>query len=198
MDVNQRTEQKRVVVDTPGIRREVVTARTQREPAESGVSTGMVALIAIFAITAIGIIVYVVSNRNANESADRNANIDVASQPTNQPATTIIQQPAALPLQAPIIIQQPAPAQQVPVIIQQAAQPSQNTGARDDAIMQEVAARRLIEDPDMGSVSITVSEARAVLTGTASSEAIKARAERLVKEVSGVKSVDNKIFVPGA
>ncbi len=198
MDPNQKTEQKRVVVDTPGIRREVVTERTQRGPTESGISTGMIAFIAIFAITAIGIIVYVVSNRNENESANRNANMKIASQADTPqaPATTIIQQPPA-PQQAPIIIQQPAPEQQAPVIIQQPAQPSQNTGASDDAIMQEVAAKRLIDDPEMGSVSVSVSDARAVLTGNANTEAIKARAERMVKQVRGVRSVDNKIFVSG-
>jgi hypothetical protein len=196
MDPNQKTEQKRVVVDTPGVRREVVTERTQRGPTESGISTGMIAVIAIVTIAAIGIIVYVVSNRNVNESANRNANLEMAGQANTQPATTIIQQPAAPAQQAPVIIQQPA--QQAPVIIQQPVSgPVENSSATADASMQDVAARKLIEDPDMGSISVTVSEARAVLTGNANSEATKARAERLVKEVRGVRSVDNKIFVPG-
>jgi len=197
MDPNEATEQKRVVVDSPGVRREIVTERTQRGPTESGLSTGMIALIAIFAITAIGIVVYIVSNRNANESANRNANIEVAGQASSPqaPATTIIQQPAQ---QAPVIIQQPAPAQQAPIIIQQPAGPSAENGiSKDDAAMQAAAAKILIEDSNMGSVSVTVGEARAVLTGTANSEATKERAEHLVKTVRGVKSVENKIFVSG-
>lgn len=199
MNPNEATEQKRVVVDSPGVRREIVTETTQRGPTESGLSTGMIALIAILAIVAIGIVVYIVSNRNANESANRNANIDVASQASSPqaPATTIIQQPAAPPQQAPVIIQQPAPAQQAPIIIQQPAAAAENGNSKDDSAMQAAAAKILIEDPDMGSVSVSIGGARAVLTGAANSEATKERAEHLVKTVRGVKSVENKIFVSG-
>ena len=80
MDSNEETVQKHVVVDSPGQRSEVLTERTQRGPRESGLSTGTIAIIAILAITAIAAILYIVSNRNANESANRNANLDVASQ----------------------------------------------------------------------------------------------------------------------
>ncbi|HLE62188.1 MAG TPA: BON domain-containing protein [Pyrinomonadaceae bacterium] len=84
-------------------------------------------------------------------------------------------------------------------IIQQSA-PSggvaENSSAKDDAALQE-AAEKILNDPDMGSVSITVTSARAALTGTANSESTKERAERLVKSVRGVKSVDNKIYVAG-
>jgi osmotically-inducible protein OsmY len=61
--------------------------------------------------------------------------------------------------------------------------------------MQEVATKRLTDEPDMASVSITISEAQAVLTGNVNSAATKAKAERLVKAVRGVKSVDNRIVV---
>jgi osmotically-inducible protein OsmY len=61
--------------------------------------------------------------------------------------------------------------------------------------MQEVATKRLTEEPDMGSVLITISDAQAVLTGSVNSAATRAKAERLVKAVRGVKSVDNKIVV---
>jgi uncharacterized membrane protein YeaQ/YmgE (transglycosylase-associated protein family) len=67
----------------------------------------------------------------------------------------------------------------------------------DDANMQEVATRRLNDEPDMATVSITISEARAVLTGTVNSDAAKAKAEQIVKAVRGVKSVDNQIVVSG-
>ena len=195
MDSNEETVQKHVVVNSPGQRSEVLTERTERGPRESGMSTGMIAIIAIFAITAITVVVYMVSNRTANESANRNANLDVASQ---APPTTIIQQPAPAQ-QAPIIIQQPAPAEQAPVIIQQPAQTSQRefTSANDDANMQDIATKRLTEDADMTGVVMTVTDARAVLTGTVNSAATKAKAEQIVKAVRGVKSVDNKIVVSG-
>jgi flagellar hook-associated protein FlgK len=194
MDSNQETVQKHVVVNSPGQRREVLTERTQRGPRESGLSTGTIAIIAILAITAIAAILYIVSNRNANESANRNANLDVAT--SQAPPTTVVQQPAPAQ-QAPVIIQQPA--QQAPVIIQQPAQPSQreNTSANDDANMQDIATKRLTQEPDMAGVVMTVTDARAFLTGTVNSEATRAKAEQIVKAVRGMKSVDNKIVVTG-
>ena len=192
MDSNEETVQKHVVVNSPGQRSEVLTERTERGPRESVLSTGTIAIIAILAITAIAAIFYIVSNRNANESANRNANLDVAASEAN--SHQIAQQPAQ---QAPVIIQQPA--QQAPVIIQQPAQPSQreNTSANDDANMQDIATKRLAEDPDMAGVVMTITDARAVLTGTVNSAATKAKAEQMVKAVRGVKSVDNQIVVSG-
>ena len=191
---NERTEQRRVVVDSPGERREIVTERTQSAPRESGISAGTVAIITILVVMVVGAIFYFVSSRNANEAANRNANLDAASQASAEhpPSTTIVQQPAA---PAPVIIQQPALGQQAPVIIQQPAQPNPRDSASDDANMQEVATKRLTEEPDMALVSITISDSQAVLTGSVNSAATRAKAERLVKAVRGVKSVDNRIVV---
>jgi flagellar basal body-associated protein FliL len=191
MDLNEERVQKHVVVNSPGQRSEVLTERTERGPRESRSSTGMIAIVAILAIAAIAVVLYIVSNRNANESANRNANLDVAASQTDshQPPTTIVQQPAQ---QAPVIIQQPA--QPAPVIIQQ---PAQRDSASDDANMQDVATKRLGEELDLNAVAITIIDARAFLTGTVNSPATRAKAERLVKEVRGVKSVDNKIVVSG-
>jgi hyperosmotically inducible protein len=192
MDSNQKKVQKHVVVNGPGRHSEVLTERTQTRP-ESRSSTGTIAIVAILAIAAIAIVLYLVSNRNANESANRNANLEVASQTNahDAPATTIVQQPAQ---QAPVIIQQPASGQVAPVIIQQ---PNQRDNASDDANMQEVATKRLNDEPNMSGVVMTVTDARAVLTGTVNSVATKARAEQIVKAVRGVKSVDNQIVVSG-
>ena len=76
-------------------------------------------------------------------------------------------------------------------------QPTQRDIASDDANMQEVATRRLNDEPDMTTVSIAINAARAVLTGTVNSEATKAKAEQIVKAVRGVKSVDNQIAISG-
>ena len=192
MDSNEETVQKRVVVNSPYQRSEVLTGRTERGLREPRSSTGTIAIVAVIAIAAIAIVLYIVSNRNANESANRNANLEVASE-AQQPAP-IVQQPAQ---QAPVIIQQPP--QQAPVIIQQPAEPSQrqNTTANDDANMQDIATKRLTQDPNMAGVVMTVNDARALLTGTVNTEATKAKAEQLVKGVRGVKSVDNKIVVSG-
>jgi len=74
-------------------------------------------------------------------------------------------------------------------------QPTHRDIASDDANMQEVVTRRLNDEPDMTAVSLTISEARAILTGTVNSEATKAKAEQIVKAVPGVKSVENQIVV---
>jgi len=189
MDSNEETVQKHVVVNSPNQRSEVLSERIERGPREPRSSTGTIAIVAILAIAAIAVVLYLVSNRNANESANRNANLEVASQ---APPTTIVQQPAQ---QAPVIIQQPA--QQAPVIIQQPAQPSQreNTSANDDANMQDIATKRLAEDQNMAGVIMTTTDARVVLTGTVNSAATKAKAEQIVKSVRGVKSVDNQLVV---
>ena len=181
------------MVDSPGERREIVTERTQIAPRESGISAGTVAIITLLVVMVVGAIFYLVSSRNANEAANRNANLDAASQASTEhpPSTTIVQQPAQ---PAPVIIQQPALGQQAPVIIQQ-PQPNPRDSASDDANMQEVATKRLTEESDMASVLITISDAQAILTGSVNSAATKAKAERLVRAVRGVKSVDNKIVV---
>jgi hypothetical protein len=189
MDSNEEV-QKHVVVNSPYQRSEVLSERTERGPRESRSSTGTIAIVAILAIAAIAVVLYLVSNRNANEAANLNANLDVASQAP--PPTTIVQQPAQ---QAPVIIQQPA--QQAPVIIQQPAQPSQreDTSANDDANMQDIATKKLAEDLNISGVLMTITDARVVLTGTVNSAATKAKAEQIVKAVRGVKSVDNQIVV---
>ena len=76
-------------------------------------------------------------------------------------------------------------------------QPTQRDIASDDANMQEVATRRLSDEPDMTTVSVAINAARAVLTGTVNSDAAKAKAELIVKAVRGVKSVNNQIVVSG-
>ena len=181
MDPSEKTEQRRVLVGSPGQRKEIVTETTQRVPGELGIPTGMIAIVGIVAVASVGIILFLVSNRNAGD-ANRNANIDIAAQnaPT-QPGTTIIQQPA--------------PAQQAPVIIQQPAQENSRDSSSDDANMQDVATKRLSEESDMTAVGVSISGARAVLTGSVNSSASKAKAERLVKGIRGVLSVDNKIVI---
>jgi hyperosmotically inducible periplasmic protein len=186
METNERIAQKRVVLDSPGERREVITETTRAGPEAFTLSPGTLGVIAILVAIVIGIAIYVVSNRNENEAANRAAASQVSKE---QVPPTIIQQPAVLP--APVIIQQPAPAQPAPVIIQQPAQPS---GAIiDDATMQELATKRLADEPGLASVLAVISEGRAVLSGTVNSAASKVKAEQLAKSVRGVKSVDNQL-----
>jgi hypothetical protein len=200
MNTNEGREQKtHVVVDTPTQHREVLTERTETTPERSGPSTGTIALFAIVAITVIGIVIYMVSNRNAERAADRNANLTAATINSNQqvqPPTTIIQQPAAQPQQTPVIIQQAPPAQQqAPVIIQQAAPPPGRDSAGTDATVQEAAMQKLSESDGMALVTIRVSRGTATLSGSATSATLKSQAEQVVRAVRGVNAVDNQITV---
>ena len=191
MDSNRETVQKRVVVDGAGERSEVVTERSQSDRRANGISAGTVAVIAIVAVMVVAGVIVVVMNQNANEAANRNANMVAAvALPTAQQAAPV--------QQAPIIIQQPATVQPAPVIIQQPAEQNstQRTSANEDASMQDIAVKKLSEDQELESVVATVNNAHAVLSGAAGSAAAKARAEQLVKGVPGVKSVENKIVVP--
>jgi osmotically-inducible protein OsmY len=61
--------------------------------------------------------------------------------------------------------------------------------------MHEVANMRLGEDMAMDAVSITITDARAILTGTVHSAITREKAEQIVKAIRGVKSVDNQIVV---
>src|SRR4030095_7526054 len=143
MDSNNEIVQKDVVINGRGQRSELLTERRQKGRGESGLSIGPIAIIAILAITVLGMILYIVSNRITNESANRSETLQVASQP---PVPSTAPQPAQVQ-QAPVIIQQPdAPAQQQTRILQQ---PIPRDSASDDANMQEVATRRLVDEPDM-------------------------------------------------
>lgn len=190
---NSEMEQQRVVVNGPGERRETVTARTETRPREFSMSPGTVALIILLALLALGLTFYVVSNKNANEAANRQALLEAAQQNQQTPPPAVV--PA--PVQPPVIVQQPAPPAQAPVIVQQ---PPAQTGVRessvlDDATMQDAAIRRLTEDSALATISVLVADGRATLTGKVDTTELKARAERVVKAVRGVKSIDNKIVV---
>jgi hypothetical protein len=201
MNTDEERQQKtHVVVDTPTEHREVITQRTESVPERSGLSTGTIAIIAIVMITVIGIIVYLVSNKNAERDADRNANLTAATLNNNQQSQPmIIQQPAAPPQpQSPVIIQQaPAQQQQPPVIIQQTAPPQSVDSSSADANVQEAAMQKLNRNDGMALVTIKVSRGTATLTGTATSAALKSQAERVVRSVRGVTAVDNQITVAG-
>jgi BON domain len=183
MEPNERIEQKRIVLDSPGERREVTTETSSVGPKEFALSPGTIALIVLLAVVAIGITIYVVNNRNENEAANR----EIASQTNSaQVPPTVIQQPAA----PPVIIQQPAAP---PVVLEPPAQPS--GAVIDDATMQELATKRLADEADLTGVSVAITDGKASLTGNVSSADKKIKAGQVVKAVRGVKTVDNQLTV---
>jgi hypothetical protein len=189
----QQSESRRVVVETPNARREVVHSEAVRYPERSGVSGAVLAAIVVGVIALATIIILFVMNQQQND-----ANANLAQTP---PQTTIVQQPAQQPVQQPpVIVQQPA-TQPAPVIIngQPAPAGGGSTAATgpDDGTIQTAIDKKLNDDPVFSSLGITVTvlNGKATLMGTVKTEALKSQVERAVRNVKGVKSVDNQISV---
>ena len=109
------------------------------------------------------------------------------------PPPVIVQQPAP---QQPVIIQQPAPQQQ-PVIINQPAAAPPPSSEPDDAAIQSNIDKRLTNDSALAPLNITatVTNGKVTLLGNVATPELKQRLERLVKEIKGVRGVDNQITV---
>ena len=188
----EEATRRRVVVETPNERREVVHSQSVRD--NSGISAGMVGVLAVVAIALITMLV--LFWMNSQPTTD-----ETALTPAQQP--TVIQQPAPA-LQPPVIIQQPAPAPATqPIIVTPPAGGSTTSAATEsinlDSNIQLAIDKRLTEDPAFSSLGITASviNQKVMLVGTVKTEAIKADVERMVKQIKGVKIVDNQIIVSG-
>ncbi len=184
-------ESRRVVVDTPNARREVVHSEEVRYPDRSGMSGAALAAIVVGVIALAAIIILFVMNQQQND-----ANANVAQTP---PQTTIVQQPAEQP---PVVVQQPAPATQpAPVIINGQPAPPTSSGATttapDDGSIQAAIEKKLTNDPTLSTLGVTatVLNGKVTLMGSVKTEALKSQVERAVRNVKGVKSVDNQISV---
>jgi len=206
-DEEQR-KRSRVVVNTPTERREVVHQQTTRYPEKSGFSGGMVAAVALTAIAATAIIFLFMMNRG-DEAAETNINVrtSTATQPTPVAQVPVIVQQTPMTQPTPIIIQQPASAP--PVIIQAppttttttapatTAAPATSASGTDDTSLQLKVETAFRDDPDISVTSViaTVLEGKATLTGEVKTPALKQKAERLVRTVKGIASVENKVTV---
>lgn len=189
----QQAERKRVVVETPNSRREVSSSQSVQYPERSGVSSGVLAAIVIGVVVVAAVVILFVMNQQ-----QQNANANVAQ---TQPPTTVVQQPAQQP---PIVVQQPAPATQpAPVIINGQSAPATSSGATtapkgpDDGAIQNTIDKRLNDDPTFSQLGVTASVVggKVTLMGTVKTEALKKQVERAVRDLKGVKSVDNQIIV---
>src|SRR6266436_1308682 len=185
----KQAESRRVVVETPNARREVVHSETARYPERSGMSGAALAAIVVGVIALATIIILFVMNQQQND-----ANTNVAQTP---PQTTIVQQPAQQP---PVVVQQPAPVTQpAPVIINgapAAGGTTMSTGP-DDGSIQTAIDKKLNNDPTLSTLGVTatVLNGKVTLMGTVKTQALKLQVERAVRNVRGVKSVDNQISV---
>jgi len=188
----EQARRSRVVVETPSERREVVHSQSVRTPDNSGISAGMVGVLVVVAIALITMLVlFWLSSQPTTD----NANL-AAQQPT-----TVVQQPAPVQ-QPPVIIQQPAPATQpAPIVV---TPPAASGGAtmptesvNMDSTIQDAVDKRITDDPELSTLGITatVLNGKVMLVGTVKTEELKTRIERMVKQVKGVKQVDNQISV---
>lgn len=186
----QEARRSRVVVETPTTRREVTHTEAVRGDRD-GISGATVGVIVVVAIALVTILILFLMSGQQDLAND---NLALQQQPA-QPSTTIVQQPAAQ--QPPVIIQQAPPAtQQAPIIVTQPASGGTTTGPDDSTIQSEID-KRILDDPNLSTLGVTVSVigGKATLIGTVKSESIKAQFERLVRAVKGVKDVDNQILV---
>jgi len=220
----EHQKRSRVVIETPNARREVVEERTVRQPPppgyypppeRRGYSAGVLATVALLAIAATAIIFLFLTNSREDSSTEVNINARTAAATQPTPLTqppVIVQTP--LPQPTPIIIQAPTTTTAPPPVIVQAppadtttAAPPTTTAppastappaaASDDATLQTKIDKAFAEDPAVSAAvfDASVVNGRVRLSGTANSEAVKQRAERLAYAVKGVLGVDNKITV---
>ncbi len=191
----EQARRSRVVVETPNERREVVHSQSVRD--NSGISAGMVGVLVVVAIALITMLV--LFWMNSQPTTDENAALTAQQQPT------VIQQPAPAQ-QPPVIIQQPAPATQpAPIIVTPPAGGSTTSGSTTsesvnmDSSIQTAVDKRLADDPTFSTLGITASvlDGKVMLIGTVKTETMKADIERAVKQIKGVKQVDNQIIVSG-
>ena len=189
---DEHGERRRIVVETPNERREVVHSEQVRHPQRSGVSGATLAAVVIAVIALAAVMILFVLNRQ--DTMNNNAT-------AQQPPQTIIQQPAQQPVQQPpIVVQEPAPATQpAPVIVNNPPPAGGSTSGRvsDDSTIQTAIDKKLSDDPSLGSLGITavVLNGKVTLTGLVKTESQKAQVERTVRSVKGVKSIDNQISV---
>jgi len=188
----KQAESRRVVVETPTARREEVHSEAVRYPERSGVSGAALAAIVVGVIALAAIIILFVMNQQQND-----ANANVAQTP---PQTTIVQQPAQQPPN--VVVQQPAPVTQpAPIIINGQPAPATSGGTTssgpDDGSIQAAIDKKLTDDPTFSTLGVTatVLNGKVTLMGIVKTEALKSQVERAVRNVKGVKSVDNQISV---
>jgi BON domain len=77
------------------------------------------------------------------------------------------------------------------------AAPTAEEAPPDDSDIQASIDRRLANDQSLAALGITatVSEGKVILVGTAPSDAVKAKVEKMIRAIVGVKQVDNQIAV---
>lgn len=187
----EQAKRSRVVVETPTERREVVHSQSVRSDDRNGISAGMVGVLVVVAIALITMLVlFWMSTQPTTENTAATAPV---------PTTTVVEQPAPAQ-QPPVIIQQPAPVttQPAPIIVTPpAGGTTSSTEANIDSTIQSAIDKRIMDDPTFSTLGITatVLDGKVTLLGTVKTDTLKSQIEQMVKQVKGVKQVDNQITV---
>lgn len=196
-------EEKRVIVTEPnGDQRETIHTESSYVPNEThyvpvvreprGISGASVALIVIASIAVVSL--FFVLFMNSQREEDINANKDVATrQEPAQQQPIIVQQPAQ---QQPIVVQQPA--SQPPIVVGGSDGSSASTSTIEvDMKIQTEIDKRLADDSTFSAYDITatVLDGKATLIGTVDTDDMKMKIEKMVRDIKGVRNVDNKLIV---
>jgi len=115
----------------------------------------------------------------ADNRSESNGSISQPTRPVIQPTTSSNQPTTSINQPSGVIVQ--------PVL--------ETATESSDVALQQDASKRLSEDSELSSVSIAITDGRAVLTGAVHSAKAKVKAEKLIKAVRGVTSIDNRIEV---
>ena len=162
-------------------------------PEDKGFSGATVAMIVIGAVTAVALLFFLLIYNQRREEENQNRQVETAQQQPQQPI--VVQQPAQ-----PIIVQQPssqpAPIVAPPTSDSTTSSSSANTVDRDLAVQTEID-RRMKADKEFSklNISATVIDGEVMLVGFVESADMKKRIEKMVKEIKGVKKVNNQIRV---
>ena len=75
--------------------------------------------------------------------------------------------------------------------------PAETASANIDSTVQAAIDKRLADDPEFSTLGITASviNGKVMLIGTVKTEELKTKIERAVRQIKGVKDIDNQISV---
>ena|SRR2546422_3454061 len=122
----------------------------------------------------------------------------IAQSPVPLPERTIATQPTPQASLSPALIGAPTPipSRSTPTPVPETATLTPAV-TPDDTAIQEAIDRKLQEDSSLSALGITatVSNGKVILVGTAPSDEMKEKVEKLVRGVKGVKQIDNQIVV---
>lgn len=199
----EQQRRTRVVVETPTSRREVVQQQVTRFPEKKGISTGVVAAVALTAVALTALLFLFLSNRGDAT----NSNLNIAVQPTPALAAT----PLPTPFVQPTFQELPPMSTSIPPVMipsgpavieiptTTTTDPLANATPAptpDDGALQSQIRNRIIADKELAAADVTVNvtNGTATLTGTVKSADSRRRASKLAT-LKGVKTVDNQLTV---